>query len=171
MSTGKNAISLPSIEEIRQRVTGVMPAFPEVKAVFLFGSMAEGRSRVDSDIDLAVVPEKGRSGKIRLRKLDFLAALVKAGLDHVDLAILDDNDVVLRYEAVRPNYLLYAREDFDLGAYYSRALREYLDFLPFLKLQRKALRQRLLHAWAGGDSQTSGEAGRIPEHTGKHPGL
>jgi len=143
MKTGKNVAPLLSIDEIRKRVTGIIQAFPEVKAVFLFGSMAEGRSRADSDIDLAVVPE---NGNVRLRKLDLLAALVKAGLDHADLVILDDSDVVLRYEAVRPNCLLYAREDFDLGTYYSRALREYLDFLPYLKLQRKALKQRLLDA-------------------------
>jgi len=143
MGSEKDTALLPSFEEIHQCVAGIMPAFPEVKAVFLFGSMAEGRQKPGSDIDLALVPE---NGKIRSRKLDLLTALVKAGLDQVDLLILDDSDVVLRYEAVRPNCLLYAREDFDHGAYYSKALREYLDFLPFLKLQRKALKRRLLHA-------------------------
>jgi len=54
--------------------------------------------------------------------------------------------VVLRYEVIRPNCLIYARADFDHGGYYSRALRGYLDFLPYLEIQRKAFKQRLLNA-------------------------
>jgi len=72
--------------------------------------MAEGRAGPHSDLDLAVVPT---SPAARGRRLDILAALVAAGLDDVDLAILDGADVVLRFEAVRPNRLVYAREGFD----------------------------------------------------------
>ena len=80
------------------------------------------------------------------RRLDLLAALVAAGRDDVDLAILDGADVVLRFEAVRPNRLVYAREGFDHGTYYSRAVREYFDLLPILAIQGEALKRRLLHA-------------------------
>ncbi|MGH8577282.1 MAG: type VII toxin-antitoxin system MntA family adenylyltransferase antitoxin, partial [Gammaproteobacteria bacterium] len=48
--------------------------------------MAEGRAGPHSDLDLAVVPT---SRAARERRLDILAALVAAGLDDVDLAILD----------------------------------------------------------------------------------
>jgi hypothetical protein len=63
----------------------------------------------------------------------------------VDLAILDGADVVLRFEAVRPNRLVYARKGFDHGAY-SRAVREYFDLLPILAIQGEALKRRLLRA-------------------------
>ncbi len=42
------------------------------------------------------------------------------------VVILDVEDVVLRYEAIRPNCLVYAKDGFDRGDYYSRRLREYL---------------------------------------------
>ncbi|MGH9892144.1 MAG: hypothetical protein ACREA0_09215 [bacterium] len=57
--------------------------------------------------------------------------------DDLDLAILDGADVVLRFETVRPNRLVYAREGFDHGAYDSRAVPEYFDLLPILAIRVK----------------------------------
>lgn len=126
-----------------KRIADVFGHFPEVLAVYLFGSVAEGRAGPHSDLDLGVVPANPAA---RARRLDILAALVAAGLDDVDLAILDGADVVLRFEAVSPNRLVYAREGFDHGAYYSRAVREYFDLLPILAIQGEALKRRLLRA-------------------------
>jgi len=91
--------STPSAN-LGKRIADVFGHFPEVLAVYLFGSVAEGRAGPHSDLDLAVVPANPAA---RGRRLDILAALVAAGLDDVDLAILDGADVVLRFEAVRPN--------------------------------------------------------------------
>jgi hypothetical protein len=63
----------------------------------------------------------------------------------VDLVFLDTDDVVLNYEAVRQNCVVYQKEDFDRGAMYSRVIRTYLDFSPHLKVQRKAYKRRILH--------------------------
>lgn len=82
---------------------------------------------------------------MRQRRLDLLSALVRSGFDNVDLVFLDAADVVLRYEAVRPNLLIYAREGFEYGEYYSRTLREYWDFLPYFELQRDSMKQRILY--------------------------
>ena len=40
------------------RLRKVFAGFPEVEAVYLFGSMAEGRARAGSDIDLGLVVSK-----------------------------------------------------------------------------------------------------------------
>ena len=116
--------------------------YEDVQAVYLFGSAASGSTRPDSDIDLAVVP---RSGSCRERRLDILADLVRAGFDDVDLVFLDTHDLVLKYEAVRQNRLVYAANDFDRGAFYSKVVRMYLDFQPYLERQRKAYKRRILH--------------------------
>jgi len=126
-------------------IVRILSADPGVQAVFLFGSHAVGRARRDSDIDLAVVP---RDDTVRRRKLDLLADLAAAGVDDVDLVFLDTNDVTLRFEAVRQNRLLWAAPDFDHGSFWSRVVREYLDFEPILARQRDALRRRLDHGTA-----------------------
>jgi hypothetical protein len=124
-----------------QRLNGVFETYPDIQAVYLFGSSASGRTHSESDVDLAVVP---RDSRVVARKLDILSDLARAGFCQVDLVFLDTEDIVLKYEAVRHNQLVYQSEDFDRGAYYSRVVRKYLDFLPYLEVQRRAYRRRIL---------------------------
>ena len=86
-----------------------------------------------------------RSDTLRRQKLDILADLIRAGFDNVDLLILDTADLVLNYEAVRYNRIVYQTNDFEPTIFYSNAVRKYLDFLPFLKVQRQAYKQRILN--------------------------
>lgn len=126
---------------IAARVAVAVRQFPGIAAAYLFGSHATGRADADSDIDIALVVDH----PLGCDKLDLYQALVEAGLDRVDLVELGDEDLVMRHEAVHPNRLLYARPDFDHGAYFSRTVREYSDFKPYLDRLRRAYRQRLTH--------------------------
>ncbi len=121
----------------------VFRRYPEIEAVYLFGSAAEGRAHAGSDLDLAVVTT---DAALREKKLDLLTELAKAGVCDVDLVFLDGRDLVLAYEAVRPNRLIYARDGFARGAFYSKIVRMYLDFEPYLRRQREAYRRRVLGA-------------------------
>jgi predicted nucleotidyltransferase len=128
---------LPDLEFLSE----IFGRYPDIQAVYLFGSFAAGNVHGESDLDLAVVP---RHSSIRAKKLDILADLARCGFCNVDLVFLDTDDIVLKYEAVRQNRLVYQAEDFDRGAMYSRVVRQYLDFLPYLKVQREAYKRRLL---------------------------
>ena len=116
--------------------------YPDIQAVYLFGSFAAGNVHEESDLDLAAVP---RRGSVRDKRLDILADLARHGFCNVDLVFLDTDDIVLKYEAVRQNRLVYQAEDFDRGAMYSKIVRQYFDFLPYLKVQREAYKRRILH--------------------------
>ncbi|MFO7743501.1 MAG: nucleotidyltransferase domain-containing protein [Anaerolineae bacterium] len=129
---------MPDLEALAE----VFGQYPGVEAVYLFGSQATGQAHPGSDLDLAVVPADGVPGPERL---NILADLARAGFDDVDLIVLDGNDLVLSFEAVRPNQMVYQSAAFDRGAYYSKVVRMYLDFLPFLEVQRRAYRRRLSH--------------------------
>ncbi|MCS4049199.1 hypothetical protein [Salinibacter ruber] len=50
---------------------------------------------------------------------------------------------MLQFEAVRPNAPLYGADDFHHGAFVSKVVRMYWDFEPYLRRQRKALKERL----------------------------
>lgn len=133
----------------------VFQGYPEVQAVNLFGSHATGRLHLESDVDLAVVPANPAA---RARKLDILTDLARSGFCEVSLVFLDTADAVLRFEAVRHNRLIYFTNDFDRGAYYSKVVREYLDFEPYLEVQREAYKMRILRGATGSSSQTSEQA-------------
>lgn len=114
--------------------------FPKIQAVYLFGSAAEGKLHPESDLDIGIKGEEG----IRDRKVAILTELARHGFCHVDLVTLDTNDIFLKYEVVRHHHVLYERKDFNATSYYSLILRMYEDFYPYLKVQRKAHKRRLL---------------------------
>jgi len=125
---------------------GLLPTifrkYPGIQAAYLFGSVASGQTNTDSDLDIAILP---RDRSTRHHKLDILADLARSGFCNVDLVFLDTDDIVLKFEAVYQNRLLYCAEDFDASATFALILRQYFDFLPYLEVQRKAYKRRVLH--------------------------
>jgi predicted nucleotidyltransferase len=124
------------------RLEKVFRKYPDIQAVYLFGSAASGKTHAESDLDLAILPEKP---SLRGQKLDILADLAREGFSDVDLVFLDTKDVVIKFESVRQNRLLYCAKDFDANAFFSLVVRQYFDFAPYLKIQREAYKRRVLH--------------------------
>ena len=133
-------------DPILARMRDVFEKYPEILAVYLFGSRGTATARPDSDYDVAVVSAPGRPA--RSRKMNILADLAEAGFENVDLSFLDRDNLVLNHEAVRMNRIIFCRPEFDPGSFYSRVIRMYFDFLPYLNIQRAALKERLLHGAA-----------------------
>jgi uncharacterized protein len=125
-----------------ETISRVLARYPAVQAAYLFGSHARGEATARSDVDVALIGPAAELNRIRL---DILGDFVTEGLDHVDLVLLDGAPLTLQFEAVSPNCLAYAREDFDVGSFFSRTIREYFDFEPYLRIQREALKERLLN--------------------------
>ncbi|MCX6035903.1 MAG: nucleotidyltransferase domain-containing protein [Chloroflexi bacterium] len=121
---------------------GIFKKYPGVQAVYLFGSTASGNTNAESDLDLAVVP---LDSSVRAAKLDILTDLARNGFCNVDLVILDTENILLKFQAIRQNRLLYSNKEFNSGDYFSLTLRQYFDFLPYLKIQRESERRRILH--------------------------
>lgn len=127
-------------EQGLQCLRAVCARYPQVQAVFLFGSRAVGRARPESDWDLALYLEPPEPDPT----LEILSELVEAGLERADIVLLHQAPPVLAFEAVRTNRVVYRREEFDLGSYVSRLVRMYWDLEPLLKVQREAIKRRWL---------------------------
>ena len=123
-------------------LVNVFKKYPEIQAVYLFGSAGSDSMHEESDIDLMVIPG---TNSLRRQKLAILTDLAKYGFCDVDLVFLDPNDIVLQYESVRQNRVVYKAPGFDRGATYSRIVRKYLDFYPYLTVQREAYKKRILN--------------------------
>jgi len=119
----------------------VFSNYPEIQAVYLFGSVASGNVHQESDLDLAIIPD---TKKLREQKLAILTDLTREGFSNVDLVFIGDKDTVLQYEAVRQNIVVYETPSFDRGSTYSKIVRQYLDLYPYLTVQRQAYKKRIL---------------------------
>ena len=114
-----------------------------MRAAYVFGSVAAGRERERSDLDLGIVVDpdcwEPTDDKVPL----ITDCMEAAGRDWIDLVVLNGAPLVLQFEAVRPNVLLYARDDFHHGRFFSKVARMYWDFEPHFRRQRRALKERL----------------------------
>ena len=138
-----------------KNLTEIFKKIPLIKAVYLFGSVAAGKERENSDLDLGIIPS---SHDIHKQRLDILYELAKAGFSEVDLVFLKTDYIVLKYEVIRQNQLIYQTDDFGRGSTYSLIIRQYLDFLPYLETQRQAYKKKILKDISPGKWKKNGYA-------------
>ena len=121
----------------------------DILEAYLFGSHARGRTRTDSDVDVAVYvdpacADEGHFGYRAELTTDLMVAL---GTNDVDVVVLNDAPILLYHRVLRDGVRVLSR---DLRATTTRAgqaLSRYFDFLPQLDKMDAARR----HA-AGADS-------------------
>jgi len=112
--------------------------FPNILAVYLFGSSVYGRKGKLSDFDVGVVfknPEKvlvdpKKSLKIYERLFDIFIPLVK-NTNHLDLVFLQKAPLALQKEALLKGRLIYAKGK-ELFDYKEKTLLKYADIKPLL---------------------------------------
>ncbi len=129
----------PSIE---QRIVDLFAARDEIIAVYLFGSVARGAARPDSDVDVAALfstpPRRTLDGPRLALEGDLERALGRA----VDLVVLNDAPVDLRIRVLRDGRLLVDRDPSARIAYEVRTRNEAFDLEPVLARYRAARETR-----------------------------
>lgn len=118
-----------------QDTIAVWEAWPDVVAVWAFGSAWEGEVQLGSDVDVAVLGERPLSLDERLKILDQLQAQLQ--FDDIDLIVLNEANVILRFEAVSGK-LLFCRDDQMMAAFVSLTAREYEDEMAQWRMALRA---------------------------------
>lgn len=110
--------------DIQALLTHLQDQFPDLLAVYLFGSHAQGTAGPDSDVDMAVL----MSGKIDPMQLwqiaGDMADIAKVPVDLIDLRAAT---TVMQYQIVTRGQRLWAR-DVQAGLYESFILSEKTAF-------------------------------------------
>lgn len=126
-----------TIADIRERLAPLF-ADPGIDLVILFGSVAEGVARADSDLDIAV---RGRQPLDLVSLTNTITRLLHA--DAVDVVDLRRASPLLMMEVVRGGRLLYERTPGSYVSLYSLAHRRYVDTAKLRVAQRDTI-QRFL---------------------------
>ena len=100
-----------------------LEGFDKVRFIILYGSVAEGRARAGSDIDLAVYYDGGREEAARFR----FAALSELADDRYDIQIFSLLPLYIRTEVLRGRVVYCPDERFIYDVAY-RTIREFDDF-------------------------------------------
>lgn len=140
MSTLKSTLpqTLPGIDDLLQ---DVLARFPALVLALVFGSVAQGRQRSDSDLDIAVAANQALTA---VEKMDIIAALSERTGRAVDLIDLKVVAEPLLGQIVRHGRRLLG-SDGAYGQLISKHLFEQADFMPY---RNRALAERRA-AWIG----------------------
>lgn len=114
------------------RIRDFLDTQPDLVLAIVFGSVASGRAKADSDLDIAVAGQQALGSERKLALISDLAELSGRGIDLIDLNTVGEpllGQILAGGTRVLGNNQRY-------GALISRHLFDQADFLPY--------RQRLL---------------------------
>jgi len=112
---------------IDKQLQEVLTHFPQLVLALVFGSVAEGRQRPNSDLDIAVAAKQALTA---VEKIDIIAALAEQTGQPVDLIDLKMVAEPLLGQIVRHGRRLLG-SDGEYGRLISRHLFEQADFMPY----------------------------------------
>jgi len=153
--------ALPLKDAVQIELAKILAPHP-VALAYLFGSAATRQTTPFSDVDIALVLEKGAALPSRLHfELaieDELAA--RCGLSQADVRVINDAPLELRGEVVTQGRLLYARNEERRIEFETRTRVEYFDFQPAAEFFREAFFADLRERGLRGQRQKNSGAAR-----------
>ncbi|HWR59906.1 MAG TPA: nucleotidyltransferase domain-containing protein [Thermodesulfovibrionales bacterium] len=122
-----------------------MPVPEGIIAVYVYGSILGGRLRVESDIDIAILPSYGVDDPEKLRLIAEIEGIVTSALKKIgvntEVSVLDLRaryvSLQLLYIVVTEGALLYERGISERLEFENTVKRDFFDFEPYLMHLRK----------------------------------
>jgi predicted nucleotidyltransferase len=121
-------------EDLAARLRDLAAVAPDIELVVLFGSVATGRARARSDVDVAV---RG-AGPANLDEL-YRVLAPRIGTARLDLVDLRRASPLLMMEVARRGRLLFERHPGAFRQFQALASRRYCDTAKLRRAQRRAI--------------------------------
>ena len=123
------------------KIVAALKAGPPLRLAMMFGSMASGTGREDSDLDLAIAP---MDPDLSLAdELDLQRRLTEVSGRDVDLVRLDRASCLVRWQVARHGRVLREAGPFEAARVVASAASDYLDFEPGFARAAALFQQRL----------------------------
>ncbi|MDM8523719.1 nucleotidyltransferase domain-containing protein [Desulfococcaceae bacterium HSG8] len=130
-----------NIEELLPQAETFLKSRPDVLFAYLFGSLAKGKPRPMSDVDIAVcLSEDSNMAEKKMELMGRLADILKT--DEIDLVILNSAPLTLRMKILENKKIIADNAPFARHAYESLTMRKYFDFSIS---EMNILERRFLH--------------------------
>ncbi len=116
----------------------------EILAVYLFGSRADGTAREDSDYDFGVLfDSSSKQGKRLAIIMEIEEKAVKILDKPVDIIPLDKVSIEKKFLIISKGILIFSKDEHKRTDFEELAIRDYLDFKPFLETYRQEVREAI----------------------------
>ncbi len=133
------------MSDLDAEIARAAAAIPGIAVLVVFGSRARGTQRVDSDLDVGVLPESGTdSPRRRYLQADVAVALSHLAPDgRVDVILMDEATDLLRQRIMETGRVVLCRDARAWRDLRVRTMREYGDREWERRLYQDAQRRRL----------------------------
>lgn len=124
------------IARVKERCEGLTAREPSVAAVYVFGSVARGTARPDSDLDVGVVFVRGTGAGTRDRIADALGVALGAatGIERVDVVDLEAQGPIFAHRVLCEGALAHEGDRARRVDFESDTVVRALDFRPTYEL-------------------------------------
>jgi hypothetical protein len=130
---------------IKRAVVRHLSGRPEIEAAYIFGSVASGRMRKNSDIDIAVLVDRrvrpGRMLKYRLQLMADLGSALRR--PDVDFVILNEAPPLLAHRVLSKGKLVFERSASARVRFQVRTASLYLDLVPLFETHIRYLKKNV----------------------------
>jgi predicted nucleotidyltransferase len=113
--------------------------FPEALGVWIYGSFADGGARADSDLDIAILPDRPLDGWDVFERAQDVVEHVHRDADLVDLTRVSD---VLRHEVFGRGIRVAAREPLVCDRFEVASMAKFLDLNDAMRDWLREIRER-----------------------------
>ena len=131
-------------DELMARVARALLPLDAVRAALLYGSSVTGRTRADSDIDVAVLldtlPPPPMRKELLWKILGALGGQLRS--DRVDLVLLNEAPPKLAFHVLKYGREVFVRDASELHAFRVRTYSRHADYEPVERLFREATKRR-----------------------------
>ena len=136
-------MSVQNLQIAADKVARLMSSKPEILAAYIFGSVATGRVRPNSDVDVAVLLDPAIK-KLPLKYRADLIADTGAAMEtfDVDVVLLNEAPPALAHNVITKGKLVYERSRSARVAFQVRNLNLFLDLEPIHKIHLHYLKRR-----------------------------
>lgn len=114
-----------------ERITDFAMKHEQIVAIYVFGSIAVGRDRTGSDIDIAIMVRNSIEGMERVKLETLLSNLLRRD---VDLIIFGDATPLLQRQILNYGYLVFESDPKERVRQEVAARRDYLDSVGLYKV-------------------------------------
>jgi predicted nucleotidyltransferase len=129
-------------EEIESLLRARIEAERDVLAAWLFGSVARGEARPDSDVDVAILTGRPRPRRLEDLPVELEAALCRALGRTVQVVVVDHAPADLVHRVLRDGVLLVDRDRSARIRFEVAARNRYFDMQPIWREYRSRVGKR-----------------------------
>ena len=123
----------------------------DVVAGYIFGSMAQGRARPGSDVDVAVLLSDDLDGEARfMRRLRLMNEVSDVCGREADVIVLNDAPPLLQHQVLKHGRLVFERDRAARVEFEVRAGKIYADLKPMRRFFQEALFREIQEVGLGG---------------------